>query len=673
MKILQSTLITFLLLVSLSACHHKNVNSDAQRTDSLLREVSDSLFTASGKTDSLLQKMQSTISDSSCWYRLQVFRGTAQQLMGDSEKSARTYRQVEGWCRRTPGSHNVEGLLWNHRGVNYTMEGNVEKGGVCYQRAFSLLNRPPKTKELISTTANLADNYMQTGDLPRAASYYRYALLLCDSLGEGSNRTAIYSGLGQTYMDMGLFTEAHHFFSLAGQAIGREDLQTRFFYYFSMGSCYYFEDRYAEAISMFHRAGQLAAQSNSPHFQLACNGNLAEVYLMADSLKEAHKYLANCEALIKKNPDMPMLTVAYVESLMADLALAEGRIVAAQAFLKNNIDSLLAQSPRYLMLHYRRLERYAILQQQWEKAYYYRDRAESYTDSLHNMQSRRAVIDIGMRYRRDTILLSQKLYLSDLKEHNARQKGFIYLFILVTALLALGGTIAILIYRRRTQRRFKRQMEKMTELRMEIVRNRVSPHYVFNVLGTILPRLQGHPDIMSSIELLIDVLRGNLLASDRVAVPLADEMSLVRSYVTMHHYCNGGRPMVTWETDSNLFHEKINVLSMALQIPVENALKHAFPILTDKSAIHIAVKKKDGGLLLSVTDNGCGYNPGKVAPTGRDTGTGLRLLSRTIAILNQYNQHPATLSITNMSVPQCGTCVCVYLPSGYIFSLYEKN
>jgi len=158
-----------------------------------------------------------------------------------------------------------------------------------------------------------------------------------------------------------------------------------------------------------------------------------------------------------------------------------------------------------------------------------------------------------------------------------------------------------------------------------------------------------------------------------VDVPLADEISLVRNYVTLHHYCKGERPAVTWEIDSTLLQEKTNVLSMALQIPVENALKHAFPTPTDQSAIHIVVKRKNDGLFLSVTDNGCGYNPGKVTPTGRDTGTGLRLLSRTLAILNQHNRRAATFSITNMPVPHRGTCTSLYFPFGYNFSLSEKN
>ena len=104
------------------------------------------------------------------------------------------------------------------------------------------------------------------------------------------------------------------------------------------------------------------------------------------------------------------------------------------------------------------------------------------------------------------------------------------------------------------------------------------------------------------------------------------------------------------------------------QIPVENALKHAFPQLTDESLIDIVVNMTDNGLLLQVTDNGRGYNPANVPQTGRDTGTGLRLLTRTIHILNQYNPTQACFEIENMQAPQKETRMTLFIPHGYRFS-----
>lgn len=102
-------------------------------------------------------------------------------------------------------------------------------------------------------------------------------------------------------------------------------------------------------------------------------------------------------------------------------------------------------------------------------------------------------------------------------------------------------------------------------------------------------------------------------------------------------------------------------------IPVENALKHAFPTLTDECAIHIAIELHDNMLHLCVTDNGQGYNPGKVKRTGRDTGTGLRLIARTLEILNQRNRHAATFSIVNVPPPHHGTRMQLCIPTNYDF------
>ena len=104
------------------------------------------------------------------------------------------------------------------------------------------------------------------------------------------------------------------------------------------------------------------------------------------------------------------------------------------------------------------------------------------------------------------------------------------------------------------------------------------------------------------------------------------------------------------------------------QIPVENALKHAFPQLTDENLIDIVVNMTDNGLLLQVTDYGRGYNPANVPQTGRDTGTGLRLLTRTIHILNQYNPTQACFEIENMQAPQKETRMTLFIPHGYRFS-----
>ena len=669
-------LLLLLLLASLlTACHHQSTDSaDAMaHTDSMLSAHTDLLFSDPQRAYQFLDSLQRVTTDSAAWHKAEVFRGTAIGLMGDSLKSDSIYRYVFRWSRQSPTHPHIEGLVWNHRGVDAMIKGNLRQAQRYYEKAYALLSTPPKAKELISTSINLADICLQMGQMPPAAQYYRYALFLCDSLGDNSGRSSVCSGLGQVYMELENFSEAHHFFSLAAEDIDKQSLQTQFFYHFSLGNCYYYEKRYDEALASFEQARHFAEGFHDPTIVTNCDANLGEIYLAQDQLDKATVHLNRCrQALDNPHIYIPRQNQFYIKSLLADLAIARGNRAEAKAIFPHFSDSLFVGTPRYLMLHYRRLKRYAERDDLWHDAYRFQSFAELYADSINSRQTRNAAAELAGRYQRDTTLLQQRLAIADYATKNVRQQYYIILSLSVILVLVLAATLIIIIYRRRTQERIKQQMERMTELRMDIVRNRVSPHYIFNVLGTVLPKLQRYPEMVEPVENLIDVLRGNLLTSGKVAVPLCDEISLVRRYVELYHYSRSAYPMVTWDIQSQLQDNSMPILSMSLQIPVENALKHAFPELTPDCAIHIVIMLEDDELVLRVTDNGQGYDPGRVKRTNRDTGTGLRLLTRTIEILNQYNPRPASLTIVNVAPPHHGTCTQLRVPVEYSYVTSHK-
>lgn len=664
-----------LLMVSLTACHHESSDSaeEMAHTDSMLSAHTDWLFSDPQRACQFLDSLQHELTDSAAWHKTEVFRGTAISLMGDSLKADSIYRTVFDWSRQSPAHPHIEGLVWNHRGVDAMIKGNLHMAQRYYGKAYALLSTPPKAKELISTSINLADICLQMGQMPSAAHYYRYALFLCDSLGDNSGRSSVCSGLGQVYMELENFTEAHHFFSLAAADIDKQSLQTQFFYHFSLGNCFYYEKRYDEALASFEQARHLAEGFHDHTIVTNCDANLGEIYLAKNQLDKAATHLNRCrEALANPQIYISQQNQFYIKSLLADLAIARGNRAEANAIFPQFSDSLFVGTPRYLMLHYRRLKRYAERDGLWHDAYRFQSLAELYADSINSRQTRNAAAELAGRYQRDTTLLQQRLVLADYATKNVRQQYYIILSLSVILVLVLTATLIIFYYRRRTQERIKQQMERMTELRMDIVRNRVSPHYIFNVLGTVLPKLQRYPEMVGPVENLIDVLRGNLLTSGKVSVPLCDEVNLVRRYVDLYHYSRSAYPVVTWDIQSDLQDNQMPILSMSLQIPVENALKHAFPELTPECAIHIVAKLEDGMLVLRVTDNGQGYDPGKVKRTNRDTGTGLRLLTRTLEILNQYNPRPASLTIINVAPAHHGTCSELRVPIGYRYVTSRK-
>lgn len=668
---LRFSLLIFSLFLFFSCNRHNTEKTEKARVDSVLKVNSDSIFIAPQKVKENLQALQRSVSDSSNWYKAEVFIGTCSLFTSDSTSANECYRRTLSWCRRNPEASQVAGLLWNHLGVNHIAKGEVKQSQECYQRSFNYLNTPPKEKLLVSTTINLADTYFQQGNTPQAAFYYRYALFLCDSLHDVRSRTSVLCGLGQVYMELENFTEAHHFFSSAARSIGKEPIQTQFFYHFSLGNCFYYENRYAEAIQSFRRANALASELKSELWQFNSNANIAEIYLMEDSVRQAHVHLSFCQAMLAhRQLVLPPSHAFYFESLLSDLAIAEGREKNIRQYVYAPISPNVSTYQRYLMLHFRRLQRYAARMGKWEEAYYCMKRASAYADTLSNLQARNNVAEMGNRYQRDTTLLHQQIAISNYEMENARQEKYIIAAVALLTILVLAASLIIAVYRRKALKRLAKQTERITELRMSVVRNRVSPHYIFNVLGTIIPKLQHYPELVGPSEMLIDVLRGNLLSSSKAAVALSDEVALVRRYIDLYHYSKSPYPDVSWDIDEALLSSRDLIPSMSIQIPVENALKHAFPSLSPDCQIHISIQLKDNVIHLDVTDNGQGYNPGKTQRTGRDTGSGLLLINSTLRILNQYNSRAASFNIVNVPPPHHGTHAQLRIPVGYDFSTF---
>lgn len=663
----------FLLFLSfgvlVAGCQHPSASSSQQETeriDSLLDANKVVLFSDPAALNARLVQWQREVHDSVNWYKIETYRASALYRQGDTLQSQSLYRQVLDWCANRSDCKELTADVWNHQALHADQEGKVATALHCAGRAFRLLDGlPHKTDKLVRICINLADIHYRSGQIAEAARYFRRAQLLSDSLHYDALNSSIYTGLGQVSMELYDFKAAHRHFAQAARYLPDDDLFDFFFHYNTVGNCYYFEGRYREALVPFRKALAYAQQMENDCNQAIAYSNQAEIYLMLDSIPQASRMLRLAMKHYERSGQCPPNALHYMQSLRADLALAEGNIAKARRLLEQYPARLFQHSPRYLMLHFQRLERYAARAGRWQWAYHFSEEREKYSHILQNQQTRNVVGELALRYSRDTTLIRQQLKLADLETRSVRQQNYILLAVFAVVIVLLVSVVLFVWMRKRANDRQRKQVECINELRMDIVRNRVSPHYIFNVLGTILPRLQRYSELTLPVDMLIDVLRGNLLASDKVAVALRNELQLVENFVKLHHFSKGDDPKVEWVVDDDLRDSVLQIPSMSLQIPVENALKHAFPERHASNCIRIEVTHSEGVLTLRVTDNGAGYNPGSIKPNGRDTGTGLRLLSRTIEILNQYNARQATFSITNLLTPLHGTCMELRLPEDY--------
>lgn len=78
----------------------------------------------------------------------------------------------------------------------------------------------------------------------------------------------------------------------------------------------------------------------------------------------------------------------------------------------------------------------------------------------------------------------------------------------------------------------------MTSLRLENVRNRISPHFIFNVLNREMNLHKGDKESQNLIG-LTKLIRRNLELTDCLAVSLADELDFVDTYVKLERQSLG--------------------------------------------------------------------------------------------------------------------------------------
>lgn len=619
------------------------------------------------------------------WKRLIVAKCC--YLKGADPECQALIDSVNGFCRQHPDletTFKIQSYADNLQGVLLQAVGKREPARTYYIKAYRELMKLDHHNDAIDICINIADASRQLGKLADASSWYRRANFLADSLNLHEAQNSILAGLGQVYNDLRNYQLAHFYFRKAERQYPPRNPKDAHFFYNSWGNVYSSQEKPAEALKCFLKAQKAARQMGQPFMTAVVDANLGQTYLELNRLDSAQKYLANTTKFFFVQPNMQNDLQFYIDGLNAALALKQNRLDKASAILSKPYD-LSKMSPNYLYLYHKGWADLYERKGQFAKALQYQKLMKQYDDSLRNATMVSNVQENELRFKQDTAIVRRDLILQSTQ---AEAKSSRLILLLVIGLLVVGVLALVVFYRYKSLRhkhQHREEMNRMMALKMENVRNRFSPHFVFNVLNIFISNLPKGVNV-KPLRLLIQVLRANLLTCDQVAVSLEDELQMVMSYSSLRHETNPFLPMprfdIAKEVDMSLM-----LPSMIIQIPVENALKHAFVGMEEsgeKPLLDVKVWIEDGMLRIDVIDNGCG-GVGAVAGMGTrktnaaaSTGTGLRILNSTIEMLNAGNARKLYFKMQSRvgaagggSDRQKGMCVSIGVPCGYDYSVCQ--
>ena len=228
-------------------------------------------------------------------------------------------------------------------------------------------------------------------------------------------------------------------------------------------------------------------------------------------------------------------------------------------------------------------------------------------DSIRNDRIRMRVAETDLRYKQDTTLMKQRLFIQKQQSDMRSLELSVYIWILVCVILL---TIAAFIYfYQKKQRAFllAETRNKIISLRMENIRNRVSPHFIFNTLNRVISHYSQSDSSYKELYNLIKIMRLNLRLTEKLCITLAEEIDFVRTYLDLEQERFGSSLQTEIRIDPQINADQFELPSMMIQIPVENAIKHGLRDKEGEKRLSITVFRQDGNIIISIEDNGTGF------------------------------------------------------------------
>lgn len=549
-------------------------------------------------------------------------------------------QQIHDFIERQHSSSqmaDLESECFNMKGNIFARVGNMDSAEICFRKAYELRMRGTRIEVVPDILMNLADANNRLGKLDIGAAWYRRALLMCDSLHIASTKKPpIYYGLAQVYVTMRDFEQCDYYY--------REDYQT--------------------AIKYFQKVIDLVEGYADMSFELNLGRlNLGDCYLQLNMVDLAVKYINECQLFFE---EMGVSTALYyIDTQKIELALLqkdfqEARRLLSESVVPPGIDpDMVHIRNKYLQQFYEETGNY-------KRAYHYLQRNNQLDDSIRNERVRMRTADLTLRYQQDSTLMAHRVLLQEQKNKVLvlRQTQFVVFAVAVVSILT-----AVFLYLYSKKKRallLARNHRTVSTLRLENIRNRLSPHFIFNVLNREMAErnVEGKQELSS----LVKLMRRNLELAEQLCVTLAEELDFVKTYINLERRSLGPDFHSELKIEKDVQPEQIRIPSMMIQIPVENAVKHALREKEGERNLWVSVCRRGNGICIKITDNGGGYRPDS---RNRGTGTGMKVIMQTIQILNNKNKEAIDVLVHNVSLQsgEMGCEVTFWLPDNYDYRI----
>lgn len=652
-------IIAFLIVVVTISCNN-NKRHKISDYDNIYESLYSMLYT---NPDSVIKTItEHKTEDSTLYYRLNNILSRAYYVKGNLNEAIRTNDITIDYCNSNTKNENIKDILsesYNNKGVYYNTINKKDSALVYYLKSYALLKDTNKSK-LADICINIADNYHLSGNYTMASYWYRKALLTTDSTDIKGYELPIYSGLAKIYLELGNYSVSNQYFKLAEQYISTCKPYEKFYFYNSRGNYYYYTREYEKALGWFRKAYDIIPENLC---RMISSCNLGEVYLYLDNTDSAQYYIDNARDIEKEiNDDSSRY---YIQGLYVYLELKKNDLDKAQEILNRMSSSYRNVSPEYIYLQNKRLHEYYKAKHDYRQAYEYQQKVLNYDDSLRNYRIINSIAETEFRYKTDTIISNKNRTILESEKRISTLKYTVTTSVLVIIIIVITFLYIILLKQKKQEKARQELISTLNRSKVESIKNRISPHYIFNVINALMPGIRSHKELEHPIRCMIRLLRSGISASNNMTVPLSKEIEYVNDYATLYNLYNDNTPEIEWHIDENIDLDNQLIPTMIIQMPVENALKYAFHNI-EHPTLKIFIRNING-VEITIADNGVGYTE-KNNDKSKGTGTGIKTINDMLNILNRGKSEHIEFEISS-STNGKGTKIRIFIPETFNFEI----
>lgn len=660
------------LAASLLPSCRKPRNYDDSPSIRLASLAQDSMIRANPQqAEQIIAEARRTAQDSTEYYFAEAVTASLLMTRIENDSALRIIRRCEAFCHRQkhllPIHYTILRTCENNRACICQYINRPEEAVQAFKNAIACCWKDGGLKSLPRIYNNLGVTYYTLSDLPMEAYCYRRALFLCDSLNlPDVEKCNCYFMLANCYLQIRNYDQAKEYLDKAYRQYDNMPLYSQYFLMNSYVNLYYYKKDYEQSWNYLMQIfDKVKAHQNELQDEFAVlKSNYADLSIkLGRNLQQAETYLKEATEFFheRNNPT----SIYYANTLQLELALKKQDMNAATSIISHSQAEEEQNMPiNYLLNRNTALIEYYRRKHDYTQAFLLLEQTTQADDSIRSEEHRNYIADLDMRYRNDTTHLKNRLTITQQqnKINNLRMEAAL------GALVILALVICFIEYRRRIrkqrQQEFEQHIHEIGRLKMQNVREKISPHFIFNVLNR---EINQHPEAADEHQRLIQLaklLRKGLDLSSRIAVPLSEELDFVHTYINLLQD-TGNKFRFLLKKDENIDTETIQVPSMILQIPIENAIKHGFSGMTEQEGvIELTLQRQEHGTYISIRNNGQSYTPFRQTNRPDSTGTGLKVIYQSILLMNTRNKEHISFDIRG---EENGTLVSIHIPDNYTY------